>query len=383
MSSVPGLNPARVTGCYYDNFIAQTAHRKERESLAVEEFAEESNEAVKSFIFSAISENTRRTYQGPQRRYTDFCYKTGREPLPVDALAVLHFLARESHADYDKSSRTIGLYRSALSTMHAESEYGGQPNPLDDPRIARLLVGVKKSKIESDAEKREAATPTAVLTPKFLVDHEAYFGMSDEPANVMKWAACCLGSFAALRKTELIGSSFYPERRLKISQIKFYHTDLTRTVIAIPAPSIVRVEDINHFSISLGATKADPLAHNKPSLCFSAVAIRAMWKWMHLRHSLTRAEVPQLFTIGTTHLDYATLMTFVQNMFVAKGDGRMKFTGKAFRKGAASELVASNVPNSVSADLGRWRTTHMVETYATPAAKAARFEQMSRELGHH
>lgn len=266
--------------------------------------------------------------------------------------------------------------------MHEESAWGGQPNPLDDPRVTRLLTGVKKSKRDTDAEKRAAVTPTSVLTPSFLVDHEAYFGMNERADDAMKWAACCLGSFAALRKTELLGSSYYPERRLKLSQVSFYHTDLTRSIIAIPSPNITS-EQISHFSINLGVTKADPLATNPPLLCFSAVAIRALWKWINLRHSLVRADVPQLFTIGTTHLDYSSLMTYVQDMFVAKGDGRMKFTGKAFRKGAASELVATNVPNSVGADLGRWRTTHMVETYATPAAKAARFEQMSRELGHH
>ena len=265
--------------------------------------------------------------------------------------------------------------------MHEESKWGGEPNPVDDPRVTRLMKGVVRAKIDSDAAKKEAVTPTEVVTPSFLVAHEAFFGVgADSPDDIMKWAACCLGSFGALRKTELLGSFYYPERRLRIDQIEFHRADAGHTIITVPASH--NADCISHLSVKLGVTKADPLARNKPLLIYSAVAVRAMWRWVNLRVTKRRYCVPeQLFWDGTNHLSMSRLSEYVVGMYTAIGKDAPKITGKAFRKGAASELVSSGIPNSVGADLGRWKTAAMVDTYATPAAKADRYEKMSRQLG--
>jgi hypothetical protein len=268
--------------------------------------------------------------------------------------------------------------------MHEESEYGGQPNSVDDPRVARLMKGVQRSKIVSDAEKRAAVTPTDVVTPKFLVEHEAFFGVGAESADdIMKWAACCLGSFGALRRTELLGSAFYPDRRLTVDQISFHQADAGHTKMDLFSGA--EPDTISHITLRLGVTKADPLAKSEPLLIFSAVPIRALWRWIHLRfknaESLARVVRRELFWNGKEHLTMSTLSEYVVGMHTAIGLKAPKITGKAFRKGAASELVASGIPNSVGAALGRWKTPAMVDTYATPAAKAARYAHMSRELG--
>lgn len=384
MSSVPGRRTARTTGCYADDVAASTAIRAAAspDLAEIEREATESTNAVDEFISNAISANTRRTYQGPQTRYTVFCLSRSIIPLPITADSVLLFLAHEASADFDKSSRTIGVYRSALSTMHEESKWGGTPNPIDDPRVARLLKGVKRAKAESDAGKRTAVIPTEVVTPSFLVEHEAYFGVgADSPDEIMKWAAMCLGTFGALRKSELLGSHFYPERRIRRDQLTFHRSDAAHTTIDLPSNE--DVDSISHLSLQLGATKADPLARNPPLRIYSAVAIRAAWRWANIRASHRRTDLPHLFIDPSTrvHLTMTELAEFVSRMFVDVGRAAPKITGKAFRKGAASELVSSGIPNSVGADLGRWKTASMVDVYATPAARADRYERMSRTLG--
>lgn len=337
---------------------------------------------VDEFISNAICANTRRTYQGPQLRYTAWCAANGREPLPITPENLMTFLAFEAAPQFDRTTRTIAVYRSALSTMHEESAYGGQPNPVDDPRVARLLKGVARTKMELDAEKRAARVQADVLTPRFLVDNEAYFGVgADDPHEIMAWAACCLGVFGALRKTELLGSHYYPERRLRHSQITFHLADAAHTVAG--TPTHYDADLLSHFSVALGPTKADPLGKNPPHLIYSAVAIRAMWRWVNIRKKLNRADLPHLFYDHSTqtHLTIKHLQDFVSRMYKSLSLKPPKITGKSFRKGAASELVSSGVPNAVGADLGRWKTAAMVDTYATPAAKALRYEKMSRTLG--
>ncbi len=197
----------------------------------------------------------------------------------------------------------------------------------------------------------------------------------------MRWAAICLGTFGALRKTELLGSHYYPERRITRDRITFHQADAGHSAIELPSNG--DTELISHLSVHLGSTKADQSNRNPPLLIYSAVAVRAVWRWANICARHGRADLPHLFFDVDTrqHLSMTDLAAYVATLFVAAGKATPKITGKAFRKGAASELVSSGIPNSVGADLGRWKTAAMVDTYATPAAKADRYERMSRQLG--
>ena len=97
--------------------LAACAARRAADSIAeAKTVALSSN--VSTLIAAAISESTRRNYAASQARFTSFCRARGRGPLPIDSDLLVQWLASESETG--KMARTIGTYRSAISTMHEE-----------------------------------------------------------------------------------------------------------------------------------------------------------------------------------------------------------------------------------------------------------------------
>ena len=72
---------------------------------------------------------------------------------------MVDWLAHEAtRDDKELAARSLGVYRSALSTMHEESAWAHLPNPITaDPRVARLLEGVKKARRSVHFEAARAA----------------------------------------------------------------------------------------------------------------------------------------------------------------------------------------------------------------------------------
>jgi hypothetical protein len=72
---------------------------------------------------------------------------------------------------------------------------------------------------------------------------------------------------------------------------------------------------------------------------------------------------------------------YLKDTLESLGHGRPHITGKAFRRGGASALVASNTPAAAAAAAGRWKSLAMPLVYANHAAKQSQALEISRAMG--
>jgi integrase len=273
--------------------------------------------------------------------------------------------------------RTIGLYKSAARTRWAETGHG--PNPWDSEILARMLKGISNARADL-APSSGPRPPSLALTPD-LIGRIAYLYPTTSPAHVMRFAAMTLATCALLRPGEVLGSGGVDNRPLLASSITFYALrDRSDVAHLLPqGADLDRYARPDRYSIYLGVTKADRTASNLPSVVAAPLAVDALWRWMHLRRDLGVVD-PLLFYHAGVPLRVNTLTGSIKAALGKIGYRDPVVTGKTFRRGGASALVAAGVPLSVVAAAGRWRTIAMVSVYADAESKAARVLAASRGL---
>ena len=144
----------------------------------------------------------------------------------------------------------------------------------------------------------------------------------------------------------------------------------------------------DHFVVQLFDTKADQHGTNPPHAVAAPLAVAAMWRWMIARRSLARTAAASsssgttpdfLFALpGTSAIALPQVVTYLQDLLESRGHGRPHITGKSFRRGGASDLVAANVPADAAAAAGRWKSAAMPLVYANRVAKQSQSLEISR-----
>jgi hypothetical protein len=254
---------------------------------------------------------------------------------------------------------------------------------MDSEVISRLLKGIARDRAGEETKVRTERIPTIEITPSLLVEIEPV-SQGETPDEVMKWAAICLGTFGLLRIGELLGSNRHTNRILLTSQIRFYVKPNSEQIAELLPRNtrIDRFELPDRFTISLGATKTDQFARSAPRPIAAKPAVRAMWRWIHLRRDIG-ATCPELFRYSNSpSLSYPDLISFLQDLLESTGRGRSKITGKAFRRGGASGLIGNNVNREDAAIAGGWKSLSMLDTYANKESKNRRAIQVSRDMAH-
>jgi hypothetical protein len=120
---------------------------------------------------AAIAPSTRRTHDSVLRKYMQWCDEQDiapqqSAPAALTPALVGNFLAY-CVASGNVMARTLGVYRSALSTAWEEARTGGT-NPLHAPEVRRLIDGATRELRLADDEKRKARPVTLALTPSKL-----------------------------------------------------------------------------------------------------------------------------------------------------------------------------------------------------------------------
>ena len=333
-----------------------------------------------ALIEGAIAPATRANYTFIWQRFRNFCgaHVPSLPTEPFGLIATIAFLThianqREPYLAY----RSIRVYRSALSTLWSEGPFSSYPNPTEDSRVTRLMQGIQRLKLDDDERRRERRSEKTVeINFDLLLMIEATLCTSRQsPSRIMKWAALTAGVHALLRLNELLGSRLHPERILLAKQITFHkdgrgiaHINIVPTALPTPPDQWP-----DYYRIRLGSTKADPLRKNEPVHVLERPAVQAMWRWMQWRASYPAGMPPELFCLpDESPLTLAGVTSFVQDWFSDHGRGRPVITGKAFRRGGASSLLAAGLPRADVAERGRWRSVDMVDTYASREAKRTR-----------
>lgn len=262
---------------------------------------------------------------------------------------------------------------------------GEGSNPLDSKLVTMVLDGIQRAWYPREAELKLTSQQSINLTASLLTDIKPHLS-STEPLHSMLWAAATVGVYALLRPSELLGTKHKKDmidtRALRFSQIKFYANSNSqqRTSLHPRGVDIDLYAVPDRYTIALGQTKTDQFGKRLPKVVAASPAVSALWRWCHLRRDLGDSS-PLLFAYdGAIPLSMSTLLRAIEKALVALGYDKPKVTGKCFRRGGASSLVAQGLSNEDVARVGDWHSSRMVNIYSSDEAKEARRIASSRLL---
>ena len=239
---------------------------------------------------------------------------------------------------------------------HAE----GTRDPWSTKRMTKILSGVDRMRLPETIARRALNPPSFALTPQVIGRLIPLMRISAD--GLMLQAAVLMAVSGMLRPAEFLGN---------------------RTKLPITRGSIMFEPSVDgappaRYSINLGSTKADQMGTNAPVLVANTSAVLAMWEWM--RSSSGRLDAP-LFVRNKRPLASTFLLKYLRGLLGLAGIPFVKLTGKTFRRGGASHLLASGATRSDIAAMGRWKTFTMIEVYSSAESKEARIASAAASFG--
>lgn len=345
------------------------------------------SEEARHFLRCALTPSTRSNYEAAYAKYRAWCFSQGLDGslAAITSKTAADWLAHTASST-TLSSRTIMGHRSALATLRGELLIG-DASPLHVDGMDRMLKGMQRAKAPAESAKRNAAPRTVVITFELLAELEAYTGIrkGGTPQEIMRWAAACTGAFGLLRPSEFLGVAKNRSTALQLTGITFYaQKDSQRRAGMLPPgsdPASFAVPD--RAALALGPTKADQLATNAPVLISSPLAVKALWTWLHLRRDLGGSDTCPVFRVplpGEHQLSVKELCEHLSQWIgLAHNTAPPHVTGRCFRRGGASSLVAAGATRSETMQAGRWLSQAMPDVYASAEAKQARSLELGRQ----
>lgn len=96
--------------------------------------------------------STLRAYRADWRCWVSYCADRRAEPLRGEPFTVAAYLSALADGTWGRARAvsTIERRRAAISHVHIQS---GHADPTDDPRVARVLAGIRRSKTVRKARK--------------------------------------------------------------------------------------------------------------------------------------------------------------------------------------------------------------------------------------
>jgi len=279
---------------------------------------------------------------------------------------------------------SLRTYRSALST--AWTIAGGiGANPLQDAYVSRLLTGYRNTRTNLDADTRTRREETISLTVELLaaIEPGAPGARAGTPADIMTWAAACMLTFGLNRCGEIFRSTRTNRPAIFASAVTFYDHGLSALPRDLGAGNWQCSPMPGLYSVALGRTKADQEGRNPNQRIAAAPAVRALWRWMHIRRDLGGKMDAPLFAVPGTSVPLSRkhLFAAVASWHEAVRGTAPKVSGKAFRRGGNQSLVAGGASSTDMQHAGRWASAGMPAVYSSAVANEQRGLHVSRGLG--
>ena len=307
--------------------------------------------SVDFYITNSIAPSTRRTYRSAVQRFRSFRDERGwlrDDPITADHAAAW-FAALADRGQVQ--SRTIAVYKSALHTAaEQEAELGcTQPNPLDDPRVRRVIRGITRER--ADPERQRLRTQQAPLTFDVVCSLRAHYRLTDA-REAMHYAAVTLAVATASRPSEVFGTSLLPDRAICARQIRFYADAAGSKRLEPHAGAAAAAATApHHYEFTLEVSKTDQQRRGVVKLVSAATAVQALWT--HCCALGATSDQP-LFSMGGTQLSLNAVLQRARRALIASGRSELAshLGGKSFRRGGASTLSAAGISDADIARLG-------------------------------
>ena len=287
---------------------------------------------VECFKLKTYAESTQKSYATHLRKYTLFCKEFNFNPVPATQHQIELYIA---YLTESLKYQSILKYINIIRIMHLEYGY---PNPMQDNfAIKCLLRGVRREL--GDTVKRKLP-----ITPDILAKIQQHLDFSNMK-DIMFWAACLVGFYCMLRKSNLFpptSAGFDPEKHLSRSHIEEKPWGLLLTLVwtktiqfhqrVVKCPlvrcgSLCPVDALSHvLSASPGATQLGPVFVYKDG--------KGAYKPYLYNHFLTR----------------------MKSVVKAIGLDPKQYAGHSLRRGGATWALRCGVPGEVIRAMGDWRS---------------------------
>jgi hypothetical protein len=278
------------------------------------------------------------------------------------------------------TAKTINTYRSAMSTYYTEHHSG--VNPAQSPLVSRAISGIERARgeVEQRHQKEKSEAVTMDMIRQIISKHHS----TTDSFTIMRIAAAALATAAAMRPSELLGSSTN-DRHLTTSQIKFFTTDESDE----PIPADKYRHDTftsgsapARVSIQLLISKTNQ--NRKPQFIHvsNPATVAALWRWRIIRpadRSDDNSEKDYFFKAsGYRPLQAKALVKWITKELASFGH-RLHLTPKCFRIGGASSALASGASIDDIKATGRWKSDAW-QLYPNEASRKLRALSANRKL---
>jgi hypothetical protein len=317
--------------------------------------AREQSLSVQYYLQRSLAAGTQRTYSAAEIAYRDYCESRGwPRDAPIRADSAAEWLTSLA-AQGQHNASTIAVYKSALRTAaELEVPFGtSAANPLDDPKIKRLLTGIAADRAELEQLHRRAHPQAAPLTFDVLRGIAARY--AGDARGRMHYAALTLAVTSAARPSEIFGSARYPERALRARQVRFYADAAGQVELLAGTPTVASP---HHLELELDVSKTDQRRVGAVKIISAPSAVAAMWT--HCCEHGAKGE-ESLFAMGGRQLTANAVLVRLRRELTDAGQGTLAstLTARSFRRGGASTLSATGIDDADIARLG-WATSSTV-----------------------
>lgn len=278
-----------------------------------------------------LAESTRAAYRTGERSFIDFCNDNGIvNLLPASPDTLCLWIAS---LQGQVTANTIRNYLIGVRSLHIDS---GLPDPTGDPRIARIISGIRREQLEAgDAPLRSLPiTPSMVTTMARHLDQESYVGAMFLAALFVASAGCLrIGEFARPR---------HPHRQLRVRHVTLYPQGV---------------------SVYLPSSKTDQFGNGSFAYIAHAPAVEALLHYLDIRAAIwphDASNEPLFMWPSGKALGRRRILSVTERLLnCCEYAGELvlpPYFGVSFRAGGATALAQSGASETAIKALGRWRS---------------------------
>lgn len=352
--------------------------------------------AVREYAAGALAPTTQRTYEAAVRRFREWAVDEGVAPAAEGMIArcvtpvVLASFLQHLEITTSLSHRTICTYRSAISSWWRAQTLSDEQPPGASTAVELVLRAIERRRAAQE-HTADVGYSTVALTAE-LLERLCPAATSAEltPTAARYWGAASMGVYGLLRIGELVGGP--AERELTVARITFFSRPGPDSSIAPISSRGVAAAGAwlpDRYVIATAPSKTDQSSRLPPVIIAAQPAVRALWRYMHIRAQLLdAAAVPpsdgrraRLWSLPSEpDLTRSALLTWLSERATEVLGRSITFTGKCFRRGGATSLLAGGAPRPDIMAAGRWATPRMVDVYSSSAARDERRAAVSRAM---
>lgn len=289
-------------------------------------------EASKRHYAQSWSASTLRAYRSDWVDWEIYCQSRAVAPLPGEPMAVAGYLSALAEGTWRKKLRlaTIERRRAAISHIHRES---GHTDPSADPRVARVLSGIRRQLTVSKVRK----SPVRAADLKRMVTK-----LADDPRGLRDKALLLIGFATGCRRSELVA--------LQVDDVRTHRDGL-----------IVEVRRSKTDQVGEGLIKLVRMGR-EPVTC----PVRALQKWL-AKASITSGpvfrEITNALVVKDAAMSERGVARAVQRAALAAGMNPQLFAGHSLRAGYVTEADARGAKTTDIMTQTGHRSVQMIAVY--------------------